>query len=159
MGSGIIPASALEVIPTCSIRPRLRNEFTAAWQVAAIPKASTATWTPPLVSSRICSTTSPSLALTVATAPRLLASASASSLISTAITWAPEAAAIWIADRPTPPQPCTDTHSPGLTATWSTTPWKAVMKRQPNPAAASKLTFSGRRIRLRSPSGTLTYRP
>ncbi len=39
----------------------------------------------------------------------------------TPITRAPAATAIWTADRPTPPQPCTATHSPARTRpTWTT---------------------------------------
>ena len=56
-----------------------------------------------------------------------LAAASFSSETSTAITLAPSADAIWTADRPTPPQPCTATHCPPCTWPWSTTAWNDVM--------------------------------
>src|SRR5204863_314664 len=81
---------------------------------------------PPL-SSRMAAAGSPWVAFTVATAPSSFAKASFSSATSTAMTQAPRAVAICTAESPTPPQPCTATHSPAPTFAWSTTPWKAVM--------------------------------
>ncbi len=52
-------------------------------------------------------------AWTVASAPASRAASSASSDTSTPTTRAPSAAAIITADSPTPPHPCTATHSPG----------------------------------------------
>ena len=63
---------------------------------------------------------------TASCAPSARASSSAPGAMSTATTRAPAATATWIADRPTPPQPCTATHSPGRTLPWCTTARKAV---------------------------------
>jgi hypothetical protein len=55
-----------------------------------------------------------------------------------------------MAESPTPPQPCTATHSPGEQRPLSMTALKEVTKRQPKPAAVSNAIVSGRRTRLRS---------
>ncbi len=67
------------------------------------------------------------------------------------------ALAIMIADRPTPPQPCTATHSPGVTRPWSTTARNEVTKRQPRLAAVAKSMLSGRATRLVSAKSSATY--
>ena len=63
--------------------------------------------------------------------------------MSTAITRAPEAAAIITAESPTPPQPWTATHSPGATRPCATTARNAVAKRQPSEAAVPYDSSSG----------------
>lgn len=81
---------------------------------------------------------SPALdASTHSTAPNFLARSSARGDTSTATTLAPDAAAIITADRPTPPQPCTATHSPAATLPCCTTARNAVAKRQPSAAAVA----------------------
>ncbi len=69
-------------------------------------------------------------------APSSRARSSAPGDTSTAITRAPDAAATITADRPTPPQPWTATHSPGVTRPWTVTARNDVAKRQPSAAAA-----------------------
>src|SRR5438094_179767 len=127
IGSATSPCSAWVVRPIWRWRPRLRSELTEFRQVAAMPSASIDTCAPPPVRSRMAAAGSPLLAFTVATAPSSFANASFSSATSTAMTLAPRAVAICTAESPTPPQPCTATHSPAATFAWSTTPWKAVM--------------------------------
>jgi len=61
---------------------------------------------------------------------------------------------MWTADSPMPPQPCTATHSPAATLAWLTMPWNEVPKRQPSPAASTKLMLSGMRTRFTSAYGT-----
>ena len=51
-------------------------------------------------------------------APSSRARSSAGPATSTAITRAPRAAPMCTADRPTPPQPCTASHSPGRSRAW-----------------------------------------
>ena len=102
--------------PTWTWRPRLRRPATDAAHAASAPIASRLTWAPPPVSSR---TSAP--AATACSAPAARAASSAASDTSIATTRAPTAAAIITADSPTPPQPCTATHSPGCARpTWST---------------------------------------
>lgn len=81
--------------------------------MAGEPRASRETWAPPPVRSRITAAVSfVPVASTHSAAPNFLARVRARGDTSTATTRAPEAAAIIAADRPTPPQPCTATHSP-----------------------------------------------
>ena len=63
--------------------------------------------------------------------PRALAAASLSSWISPAMTLAPIATPIMIAERPTPPQPWTASHSPLLSLACASNARNAVTKRQP----------------------------
>ena len=70
---------------------------------------------------------------------------------------APQAAAIMMAERPTPPEPCTATYSPGWTFATSTSPRMAVAKRQPSEAAVVKSIDAGRWMRLVSAKSTATY--
>ncbi len=83
-------------------------------------------------------------------APSAAARASAGGETSTATTRAPSAAAIITADRPTPPQPNTATHSPGRDPPCTVSARKAVAKRQPSEAAATKSSSAGRATRLKS---------
>src|SRR5437773_4737324 len=115
IGSDTSPCSAWVVRPIWRWRPRLRSELTEFRQVAAMPSASIDTCAPPRVRSRMAAAGSPLVAFTVATAPSSFAKASFSSATSTAITLAPSAVAICTAESPTPPQPCTATHSPAPT--------------------------------------------
>jgi len=62
--------------------------------------------------------------------------------MSMAMTLAPSALAIMMADSPTPPQPCTATHSPARTLPWSTTARNEVTNRQPREAAVDVETHS-----------------
>ena len=55
------------------------------------------------------------------------------------------ALAIMIAESPTPPQPCTATHSPACTRPWSTMARNDVTNRQPRLAAVAKSSSSGSR--------------
>ena len=105
----------------------MRNELVVAWQVALIPRASTATCAPPLVISTTASAGSLLPASTVSTAPTLRANSSLAGSMSTAMTFAPSAVAICTAESPMPPQPCTVTHSPARTSARWATPWKEVM--------------------------------
>ena len=96
-------------------------------------------------------------AVTQATAPNRLASSRAWGETSTAITRAPAAAAIITADRPTPPQPCTATHSSGCTRPTAVTARNAVAKRQPRLAAVVKVISSGSATRFVSALSIATY--
>ncbi len=96
-------------------------------------------------------------ASTHSAAPKARASSSARAETSTATTRAPEAAAIITADRPTPPQPCTATHSPGATRPCCTTARKAVANRQPSEAAVAYDMPSGTATRLTSAWSSATY--
>ena len=128
------------------------------WQVTGWPSASSETCAPPCVASRTaCATSTPGEALMATVAPKLFANSSFSSVRSTATTLAPSALAIMIADSPTPPQPCTATHSPGRTLPWSTTARKAVVKRQPRLAAVANSIVSGTETRLVSAKSIATY--
>ena len=90
------------------------------------------------VNDRICSTGSPSEALTVCVAPNCSASASLESSRSTPITSsAPESAAACTALRPTPPQPKTATRSPGETFASLKTAATPVVTPQPTSAIVS----------------------
>ena len=64
------------------------------------------------------------------------------------------AAPIITADRPTPPQPCTASHSPGCSFARSTKARNDVVTRQPMPAASTKSIASGSGTRLKSARGT-----
>ena len=156
IGTAISPFSAALVRPICRWRPRLRSDMIELRHVAATPSASTDTCAPPLVMLAIAPAGSSFDAFTVATAPSSFANASFSSVTSTAMTFAPMAVAICTAESPTPPQPCTATHSPGITFAWSTIAWNEVMKRQPMLAASTKPIDSGSSTRLTSAYGTPT---
>lgn len=67
------------------------------------------------------------------------------------------AAAIMMADSPTPPQPCTATHSPGAQRPLSITALNEVTKRHPSAAAVSKAMESGKRTTFRSAYSSATY--
>ena len=103
-----------------ALRRRLCTELT---QVTGAPSASSERCAPPPVASRTASATCPSSAeaSTHTSAPNVRASSSAPAETSTATTLAPHAAAIITADRPTPPHPCTATHSPRRTLPCATT--------------------------------------
>ena len=89
-------------------------------------------------------------------APNSCASLNAAADRSTAMTRAPRAEATITADRPTPPHPYTATHSPGWTRPCTVTARKAVAKRQPSDAAATKSRASGRCTMLKSAAGIAT---
>ena len=115
------------------------------------PSASRDNWAPPPVSSRTAAAVSSTVAaFTHSTAPNFRASSSAPGDTSTATTRAPEAAAIITAERPTPPQPCTATHSPAATRPCWTTARYAVANRQPSEAAVPKDISSGMATRFTS---------
>lgn len=122
------------------------------------PRASRDTWAPPPVSSRTAAAVSvvadPS---THSAAPNFRARSRAPGDTSTATTRAPEAAAIITADRPTPPQPCTATHSPAATRPCCTTARNAVANRQPNAAAVAYDSSSGTATRFTSAWSSATY--
>ncbi len=96
------------------------------------------------------------LASTQTAAPLRRASSSAPGDTSTATPRAPLAAAIITADRPTPPQPCTATHSPAATRPCAITARNAVANRQPSAAAAASSSSSGSRTRFTSACRTAT---
>ena len=89
-------------------------------------------------------------------APNAAASSSAPGVTSTATTRAPAATATWTADNPTPPQPCTATHSPGRARPTPVTARNAVANRQPRLAAVAKGSASGRATRLTSAASRAT---
>ena len=91
-------------------------------------------------------------------APKRRADSSAASATSSATTRAPQAAPIITADSPTPPQPCTASHSPAATRPCATTARNAVAKRQPSAAAPGYPNASGNRTRFTSAWRTATYR-
>src|SRR6218665_1920880 len=94
--------------------------------------------TPPWVSARICSTASGSRALTAALAPRLRASASLLSWMSTATTCLqPEATAASSAHRPTPPTPTTAAVAPACAPAVLITAPTPVRTAQPDMAACT----------------------
>lgn len=139
-------------------RPRRRRPSTEAAQVAGEPRASSDKWAPPPVSSRTaCAVSGVLVPSTHSAAPNFLASASAWGEMSTATTLAPAAAAIITADRPTPPQPCTATHSPGATRPRCATARNAVANRQPSEAAVAKVIPSGIATRFTSAWSRATY--
>ena len=74
-----------------------------------------------------------------------------------AITRAPKALAIMMADWSTPPHPKTATHSPGCTLARVVSPRKTVVKRQPRAAAVEKGIASGSAIKLKSAFSIETY--
>ena len=87
-------------------------------------------------------------AFTAASAPSSRARSSAGAATSTATTRAPRATPIITADSPTPPQPCTASHSPGRIRPCAVTARKAVANRQPRPAAATKSSGPGSATRF-----------
>ena len=97
------------------------------------------------------------LELMVTSAPSCIALARATGEISMAITRAPSALAIMIADCPTPPQPKMATLSWGCTCARAVNPRKAVAKRQPSAAAVEKEIASGSAIKLKSAFSIATY--
>ncbi len=138
-------------------RPRFRRERIELRHVAGLPRQSIETWAPPPVSSRIAPGTSAvAFASMTISAPQERASSSLSAAMSTPITRAPWARAIIVAERPTPPQPCTATHSPGRVRPCPTTARYAVAKRHPKSAAVVKVMESGRRTRFTSAYGRAT---
>ena len=122
------------------------------------PRASRERWAPPAVRSWIAAAVSGTPdASTHSVAPNFRASSRARGETSTATTRAPDAAAIITADRPTPPQPCTATHSPAATRPCCTTARNAVANRQPSEAAVAKDISSGTATRLTSAWSSATY--
>ncbi len=124
--------------------------------MAGDPSASTDTCAPPPVISPINAAGSAALASAVNSAPSSRARSSAGAATSTATTRAPRAAPIITADSPTPPQPCTASHSPARTRPCAVTARKAVANRQPRLAAATKSSASGSATRLVSAAWTAT---
>ena len=97
--------------PTWTWRPRLRSPAIDAAHAASLPIASSETWAPPPVSSRtsVPAGTASSAPSVARAAQRRLGRRRRRSPAR------PAAAAIITADSPTPPHPCTATHSPART--------------------------------------------
>ena len=93
----------------------------------------------------------------VTSAPSFFANPSTFASISTAITRAPRAWAIMMAESPTPPQPWTATHCPADTWPCATTARNEVPNRHPRLAAVTKSISSGRRTRFTSAYRIATY--
>src|SRR3954451_20666552 len=143
--------------PTCTCRPRGRRLRIELPQVTAAPRASRETWTPPPVSSATAVGTSTVDPSSTCSAPNAAASSRAPGATSPATTRAPAATATWTADSPTPPQPCTATHSPGRTRPTPVTARNAVANRQPRLAAVANGIASGSATRLTSAASSTTY--
>ena len=84
-----------------------------AFAVTGLPSASTETWAPPPVISRMRAGTSSVAASTAASAPRPSAWVSFSATTSTTTTRAPIARPSNSAESPMPPVPWIASHSPG----------------------------------------------
>ncbi len=90
-------------------------------------------------------------------APNVRARSRAWAETSTATTRVPDAAAIITAESPTPPHPCTATHSPAATRPCCTTARYAVANRQPSEAAVAKDSSLGSATRFTSAWSSATY--
>src|SRR5450759_2348634 len=144
---------ASSISPTCTCRPRRRSVRTPAAAVSDDPNASILTWTPPPVSSRRASA---SAVAATWSAPRSAARSRAAGEGSIAITRAPSAFPMRIADAPTPPHPYTASQSPADKWLCRVRAWKEVANRQPSEAAVTASTASGSRTRLKSAARTWT---
>ena len=125
--------------PTWTCRPRGRRPAIELSQVTGAPSASSDRCAPPPVELGDRGRRRRPRPSTRASAPSSRASSSAAGETSTATTRRPGRDRDLTADSPTPPQPCTATHSPGRTRPCWTTARKAVANRQPRPAAVAKV--------------------
>ena len=142
--------------PTCTCRPRGRRLRTEFVQVTGAPRASSETCAPPPVSSA-----HRRRHVVAAVAPRARRRAPAPGRARRARRrprrpGRRRPTAIWTADSPTPPQPCTATHSPGRTRPTCTTARNAVAYRQPSAAAVARSSSSGTATRFTSAASRAT---